>query len=51
MLPVNYIMFILFALILSYFIFYNKETFVNRKLENFKGDDLNVHKDDDYNIN
>ena len=37
-------------LAICYYIFYRKETFINRRLENFNGDDLNIHKNDDLNI-
>jgi len=40
----------MFILIFCYFIFFKKETFINRKLENFTGDDLNVHMNDDLNV-
>ncbi len=37
-------------LLISYMIFFKKDTFINRKLENFNGDDLNIHKYDDLNV-
>jgi hypothetical protein len=46
----EYILFAAIILVVSYIIFYKKETFINRKLENFNGDDLNVHKYDDLNV-
>jgi hypothetical protein len=47
---IQYILLIIFILIICYFVFYKKDTFINRRLENFEGDDINVHKDDDLNI-
>jgi len=47
---IEYILLIIFILIICYFVFYKKDTFINRRLENFEGDDINVHKDDDLNI-
>jgi hypothetical protein len=49
----EYIHYIIIGLILSvclYFIFNKKDTFINRKLENFEGDDLNVHYNNDLNV-
>lgn len=51
MLEIEYIIILLIALVGCYFIFFKKETFINRKLEKFNGDDLNVHDSGDYNIN
>ena len=47
--PIYIILCFLFLLI-CYSIFFKKETFINRKLENFSGDDLNIHKYDDLNV-
>ena len=47
---IRYILLIIFILIICYFVFYIKDTFINRRLENFEGDDINVHKDNDLNI-
>ena len=47
---IQYILLIIFILIICYFVFYKKDTFINRRLENFEGDDINIHKDDDLNI-
>uniref|UniRef100_A0A6C0HVZ4 Uncharacterized protein n=1 Tax=viral metagenome TaxID=1070528 RepID=A0A6C0HVZ4_9ZZZZ len=46
-----YILLFLVSLYICYLIFFKKETFINRKLENFSGDDLNVHMNDDLNVN
>jgi hypothetical protein len=46
-----YILILIVILVALYYIFIKKETFINRKLENFNGDDLNVHGDGEYNIN
>jgi hypothetical protein len=46
-----YILLFLLSLFVCYLIFFKKETFINRKLENFSGDDLNVHMNDDLNVN
>ena len=44
-------MFILILILAAfYFIFFKKETFINKKLENFNGDDLNVHNEE-YTLN
>ena len=40
---IKFILFAVVILIISYFIFFKKDTFINKKLENFEGDDLNVH--------
>ncbi len=48
--PIYIIVFFVF-LIICYFIFFKKETFINRKLENFDGDDLNVHYEENLNTN
>ena len=40
---IKFILFALAVLIACYFIFFKKETFINKKLENFEGDDLNVN--------
>jgi hypothetical protein len=42
---------LIIILIAFYFLFIKKETFINKKLENFEGDDLNVHGEGEYNIN
>jgi hypothetical protein len=47
---IEYILLIIFILVICYFVFFKRDTFINRKLENFEGDDLNIHKDDDLNI-
>ena len=47
---IEYILLAIFILIICYFAFFRRDTFINKKLENFEGDDLNVHKDDDLNI-
>ena len=47
---IEHILIALGILILCYFIFFKKDTFINRKLENFNGDDLNVHMNDDLNV-
>lgn len=44
------IILILIILIVCYFIFFKKDTFINKKLENFEGDDINVHKEEDLNV-
>ncbi len=46
-----YILLFFVSLFVCYLIFFKKETFINRKLENFSGDDLNVHMNDDLNVN
>ena len=51
MLQIQYIIVLIIILIAFYFIFFKKDTFINRKLENFEGDDLNIHTDGEYNIN
>ena len=50
MIQVEYILFTIFILVISYIIFFKKETFINKKLENFEGDDINIHKADDLNV-
>ncbi len=50
MIRIEYILVLVIILVACYFIFFKKETFINRKLENFEGDDLNVH-DYNYNLN
>jgi hypothetical protein len=50
MIQLEYILLTLFILLICYFIFFKKDTFINKKLENFEGDDLNVHKDNDLNV-
>ena len=50
MIQIEYILLTLFILVICYFVFFKKNTFINRKLENFEGDDLNIHKDNDLNI-
>ncbi len=47
---IQYIIIGLIILVVCYNIFMNKDTFINRKLENFKGDDLNIHINNDLNI-
>ncbi len=47
--PIYILVFIAFLLI-CYYIFFKRETFINRKLEKFNGDDLNVHMNDDLNV-
>ena len=51
MIQIEYILILLVILVALYFIFFKKETFINKKLENFEGDDLNIHGDGEYNIN
>ena len=51
MIQIEYILLTLFILLICYFIFFKKETFINKKLENFDGDDLNVHYGEDLNTN
>ena len=51
MIQIEYIIVLIIILIVLYFIFFQKDTFINRKLENFEGDDLNIHTDGEYNIN
>lgn len=50
MIQIQYILILIIILVACFFIF-NKETFINKKLENFEGDDLNVHGGGEYNIN
>ena len=50
MIQIEYILLTLFILVICYFVFFKKDTFINRKLENFEGDDLNIHKDNDLNV-
>ncbi len=45
-----YILLFLVSLFVCYLIFFKRETFINRKLENFSGDDLNIHMNDDLNV-
>ncbi len=47
--PIHILLFFAF-LFICYLIFFKRETFINRKLENFNGDDLNVHMNDDLNV-
>ncbi len=47
--PIYILIFCVF-LFICYLIFYKRETFINRKIENFNGDDLNVHMNDDLNV-
>ncbi len=51
MFQIEYIILTLFILLICYFVFFKKETFINRKLENFDGDDLNVHYEENLNTN
>jgi hypothetical protein len=51
MIQIEYILLTLFILVICYFIFFKKDTFINKKLENFDGDDLNVHYGEDLNTN
>jgi hypothetical protein len=46
---IQHILIFLVILILCYFIFFKKQTFINKKVENFNGDDLNIHMNDDLN--
>ena len=50
MIRIEYILVLVIILVACYFIFFKKDTFINKKLENFEGDDLNVH-DYNYNLN
>ena len=50
MIRIEYILVLVTILAACYFIFFKKDTFINKKLENFEGDDLNVH-DYNYNLN
>lgn len=50
MIKIEYIIIGLIILVAFYFLFFRKETFINRKLENFNGDDLNVHINNDLNV-
>ena len=50
MIRIEYILVLVIVLVACYFIFFKKDTFINKKLENFEGDDLNVH-DYNYNLN
>ena len=45
-----YIIIGIVILLLSYYIFYRKDTFINKKMEKFNGDDLNVHMENDLNV-
>jgi hypothetical protein len=47
---IDHILIVLGVLLICYFIFYKTDTFINKKLENFNGDDLNIHMNDDLNI-
>ncbi len=49
MIQIQYIIVLVIALIAFYFIFNVRDTFINKKLENFEGDDINIHHD--YNTN
>ncbi len=51
MIPLEYILIFVIIVFACYFIFFKKETFINKKLENFEGDDLNVHNDEENSIN
>jgi hypothetical protein len=51
MIKIEHILILIIILIPCYFIFIKKDTFINKKLENFDGDDLNVHGEGEYNIN
>lgn len=46
----EYLLILIVILVVFYFIFFKKETFINKKLENFNGDDLNVHNEE-YTLN
>jgi hypothetical protein len=50
MIDIKYILLILITIILGYFIFFNKNVIITERLENFRGNDLNIHRNDDYNI-
>ncbi len=50
MIQIQYILILILILIACFFIF-QRATFINTKLENFEGDDLNIHTDGEYNIN
>jgi hypothetical protein len=49
MINIFYISIGLFVLVACYFVFIRKSTFINKKLENFNGDDLNIHINNDLN--
>jgi hypothetical protein len=46
----EYLIILILILAAFYFIFFKKETFINKKLENFNGDDLNIHNEE-YTLN
>ncbi len=50
MINIYYIIIGLFILAVCYFVFIGRDTIINKKLENFKGDDLNIHINNDLNI-
>ena len=49
MIQIEYILILIVILVALYFFVFKKETFINKKLENFEGDDLNVHSGDNIN--
>ncbi len=48
--PIIYVILVLIIALVLYFFIFKKPTTINEGLENFNGDDLNVHYDDDYNV-
>jgi hypothetical protein len=48
--PIIYLILVIIFSIVLYFGVFKNQTTITEKLENFSGDDLNVHLDDDYNI-
>ncbi len=50
MIEIQYILLMLFILLICYFVFFKRDTFINKKLENFEGDDINIHKEEELNV-
>ncbi len=50
MIDIKYILLVLISIILGYYFFFNKNIIITEKLENFNSGDLNIHRNDDYNI-
>ncbi len=49
MINIQYIIIGLIILVACFFIF-KRDTYINKRLENFNGDDLNIHINNDLNI-
>ncbi len=50
MIDIKYILFVLISIIIGYLVFFHKKIIITERLENFNSGDLNIHRNDDYNI-